>query len=128
MTWIGEPGPSTSPGGTTIRTRLGVRAGESPAIQVGAINSRSPWSLGVATSTTQPSIGTTPMPAGTIGAAVISVRSLPAQTPQARTAAKEAAMARPRLCPHRATPNATATVSAAAARHGHTAGSAFRPR
>ena len=43
VTRIAEPGPSTSPGGTTIRTRLGrLRAARGRRSQVGAISSRAP--------------------------------------------------------------------------------------
>ena len=73
-------------------------------------------------------MGTTPILAGTIGAAAISVRSLPAQKPQMVMAAKDVAIARVRLRPHRATPIATPIAKAAAMTQGQSAGSVFRPR
>ncbi len=97
-------------------------------MSTGAISRRGPLSLGLATSTTKPSMEVTPRPWGTMGAAMLSLCSLASARPAAATAARTAIAARPRLRPQARTPAARAMASAAARASGQSTGSVFRPR
>jgi hypothetical protein len=66
---------------------VGVASGETPEIATGAMSTRSPFSLGVSISTTQPIRLTTPPRAGAMGAATRSECSLPIRNPAPASAA-----------------------------------------
>ncbi len=97
-------------------------------MRTGAMTSRSPLALGLATSVTQPSTLATPKPCAMTGAATWSVRILPPSAPHAATATKAATAEAGRLRASRRTATAAVTATAAMASRGQSGGSTFRPR
>lgn len=122
-----EPGSGASSGATLTRTRTGVAPRLRSPIRTGAIRRRALSSLGLATSTTQPSTGTTPRLAGTTGAVASTVISLASANPPVAKAASVAAMIMARFALHRAAATASARTTAAPASTGQSGGSTFRP-
>ena len=111
-----------------MRISVGVFAGVKRLIRTGAISSRPPVSLGLATSTTQPSTKTTPRPPGATGAAMASLCSLAARKPTEVIAMRLAAIIGADRRLNLKVIAAMATRGTAAAHAIHVAGSTLRPR
>ena len=108
--------------------RVGVASGERPEIRAGAISNLSPFSLGVAISTTQPSTNARPSRVGAMGAATLSEWIFAVMNPTATRASNAPAAIRARLLVQARRAMKIAAPATATAIATHSGGSTFRPR